>query len=63
MPNLAAYTEMMIDIHRKEVTSLRRQIAPGMLLTADGRLDVKRRVAESEGWVKRWAGRLKQLRE
>jgi hypothetical protein len=54
---------MMIDIHRKEVTSLRRQIAPGMLLTADGRLDVKRRVAESEGWVKRWAGRLKQLRE
>jgi hypothetical protein len=42
MPNLAAYTEMMIDIHRQEVISQRRQLVH----TANGRLDVKRRIAD-----------------
>ena len=47
LPNLAAYTEMMIDIHRQEVISQRRQLVH----TANGRLDVKRRIADAERWV------------
>ena len=63
MPNLAAYTEMMIDIHRQEVISQRRQLGPGMLLAADGRLDVKRRIIEAEQWLARWVKWLRQLRD
>jgi hypothetical protein len=63
MPNLAAYTEMMIEVHRNEVISLRRQLRPEMLFTADDRLDIKRRIAESERWVARWLGRLRRLRD
>jgi hypothetical protein len=63
MPNLAAYTEMMIDIHRQEVISQRRQLGRGMLLASDGRLDVERRIIEAEQWLARWVKWLRQLRD
>jgi hypothetical protein len=59
MPNLAAYTEMMIDIHRQEVISLRRRL----VLTANDRPDVKRRIADAEQWVRRWVELPKHLRD
>jgi hypothetical protein len=63
MPNLAAYTEMMIKIHREEVVSLRRQLGAGMLFGAGARLDIKRRIAQNDRLVTRWLERLKRLRK
>jgi hypothetical protein len=58
MPNLT-HEEWSIRYHRDEIDSLRRQMGPGMLLTADGRLDIERRIAENEQWLERWLGAAK----
>ena len=56
MPNLTQ-EEWSIRYHRDEIDSLRRQMGPGMLLTADGRLDIERRITENEQWLERWLER------
>ena len=63
MLNLAehAYIARSIGYYRDEVDALRRRLRPGMLFTADNRLEIEGRIAENEQWLARWVERQKQL--
>lgn len=51
------------EIHRcnDEIDFLRRLLRPAMILTADDRLDIQRRITENAGWLDRWKQRASRV--